>query len=139
MIKNAIYHQESASLLTLVFSEQINGIIAEQNLIELYRVLTNSKAMKDLPLTSKQASELIINVYLNSNKFKIVYPNNSVLHHILTIATNHNITSAKIFDMRLAALILDNDIDYFTTYNIKDFNLIEGLNPLTPQQILDLI
>jgi predicted nucleic acid-binding protein len=43
------FHTESASLLKLVFSRKIKGIIAEQNIIELYRVLTNSVAMKGKP------------------------------------------------------------------------------------------
>jgi hypothetical protein len=47
-----------------------------------------------------------------------------------------NIVSAKIFEIRLAALILGINTDYFATYNVKHFQEIEGLNPLTPPQIL---
>ncbi len=53
------YHTESALLLKLVFSRQVKGIIAEQNIIELYRVLTNAAAMKQKPLTPLQATDLI--------------------------------------------------------------------------------
>ena len=54
----------------------------------------------------------------------------------MQLAVSGNVVSAKIFDIRLAALILGINIDYFATYNIKHFRDIEGLNPLTPQQIL---
>jgi predicted nucleic acid-binding protein len=45
--RSSAFHTESASLLKLVFSRQIKGIIAEQNIIELYRVLTNSVNSND--------------------------------------------------------------------------------------------
>ena len=129
------YHKESASLLKLVFSRQVKGIIAEQNIIELYRILTNSVAMKEKPLTPLQATDLIANTYRNGI-FEIVYPDNSTIDKVMQLAVSSNIVSAKIFDIRLAALILGISTDYFATYNVKHFQEIEGLNPLTPPQIL---
>lgn len=129
------FHTESASLLKLVFSRQVKGIIAEQNIIELYRVLTNSVAMKGKPLTPLQATDLLAKTY-RSGIFEIVYPDSSTIDKIMQLAVSENIISAKIFDTRLAALILGTDNDYFATYNVKHFKEIEGLNPLTPPQIL---
>ncbi len=54
----------------------------------------------------------------------------------MQLAVSRNVVSAKIFDIRLAALILGINIDYFATYNIKDFRGIDDLNPMTPQQIM---
>ncbi len=129
------FHTESALLLKLVFSRQVKGIIAEQNIIELYRVLTNSVAMKGKPLTPLQATDLITKTY-RSGIFDIIYPDSSTIDKIMQLAVSENIISAKIFDTRLAALILGTDNDYFATYNVKHFKEIEGLNPLTPPQIL---
>jgi predicted nucleic acid-binding protein len=47
-----------------------------------------------------------------------------------------NIVSAKIFDLRLAAVALSAKVDSFVTYNVKDFQDIENLTVATPQQIL---
>lgn len=58
------------------------------------------------------------------------------VEEVMELAKRENIVSAKIFDTRLAALILGTDTDYFATYNTKHFKEIEGLNPLTPPQIL---
>jgi hypothetical protein len=57
----------------------------------------------------------------------------------MQLAASENIVSAKIFDIRLAALILETNTDYFATYNVKHFKAIEGLNPLSPPQILTTI
>ena len=129
------FHIESASLLKLVFSHQIKGIIAEQNIIELYRVLTNSVAMKGKSLTLLQATDLIAKTYRNGI-FNIVYPDTSTIDKVMQLAVSDNVVSAKIFDTRLAALILGTNVDYFATYNVKHFKTIEGLNPLTPPEIL---
>lgn len=133
--RSSTFHTESASLLKLVFDRQIKGIIAEQNIIELYRVLTNSVAMKGKPLTPLQATDLIAKTY-RSGIFDIVYPNSSTIDKVMQLAASENIVSAKIFDTRLAALILETNTDYFATYNVKHFKEIEGLNPLSPPQIL---
>jgi predicted nucleic acid-binding protein len=37
----ATYHNDSAELLKLAIENQIQGVLAEQNIIELYRILTN--------------------------------------------------------------------------------------------------
>lgn len=132
---SSTFHTDSASLLKLVFSRQIKGIIAEQNIIELYRVLTNSVAMKGKSLTPLQAKDLIAKTYRNGI-FDIVYPDVSTIDKVMELAISENIVSAKIFDTRLAALILGTDTDYFATYNVKHFKEIEGLNPVTPSQIL---
>lgn len=133
--KDSSFHADSASLLQLVFSGEVRGIIAEQNIIELYRVLTNPVAMRKKPLTSLQAANLISQTY-RSGIFEVVYPNSSTTDKVLQLAIDGNVTSAKIFDTRLAAIILHTDTDYFATYNVKHFKEIEGLNPLTPEQIL---
>jgi predicted nucleic acid-binding protein len=133
--RSSVFHTESASLLKLVFSCQIKGIIAEQNIIELYRILTNSVAMKGKPLTPLQATDLIAKTYKNGI-FDIVYPNCSTIDKVMQLVVSENIVSAKIFDTRLAALILETNTDYFATYNVKHFKEIEGLNSLTPPQIL---
>lgn len=133
--KDSSFHTDSATLLQLVFSSKVKGIIAEQNIIELYRVLTNSVAMKKKPLTSVQAVNLISQTY-RSGIFDVIYPNSLTTNTVLQLAINGNVTSAKIFDTRLAAMIIHTDADYLATYNVKHFKDIEGVNPLTPKKIL---
>jgi predicted nucleic acid-binding protein len=63
--ESATYHTDSAELLKLAIENQIQGILAEQNIIELYRILTNSVAMKGTPLTPLQTNNLINSIYLS--------------------------------------------------------------------------
>jgi predicted nucleic acid-binding protein len=136
--ESSIYHENSANLLNLVFENQITGVIAEQNIIELYRILTNSVAMKNQPLTPQDVNKLITEVYL-SGVFEVLYPNQLTTEKTLELAVNSNCLSARIFDVRLAGLVITYPVDYFATYNIKHFLNIEGLNPIIPDDILSKI
>jgi predicted nucleic acid-binding protein len=100
---SAQHHIFSANLLTAAITGQFQAVLAEQNLLELYRILTNPVAMKNKPLFAVQAKELIENTYL-SGSFQMVYPTQTILQKVLELAVQKNITSAKIFDLRLAAI-----------------------------------
>lgn len=134
----ATYHADSADLLKLGIEDKIQGFLAEQNIIELYRILTNPVAMKGSPLTPIQINQLIQGTYLNRN-FEILYPTEETVEKVLELAVNHNVTSAKIFDIRIAALMLEYKIDYLATYNITHFQGIPKVNPLKPSEILNLV
>lgn len=81
---------------------------------------------------------MLENIYLSGN-FEILYPDRATLDTVLQLAERKNVVSAKIFDICIAALIIEKNIDYFATYNSNDFQDISALNPLTPQQILQKI
>ena len=102
--RSATYHTESAELLKMAVDNNIRGFLAEQNIIELYRILTNSTAMKGRPLTPVQANHLIRDTYLRGT-LKIVYPVSLTLDRVLHLAVSNNVTSARIFDIRLAVLV----------------------------------
>jgi predicted nucleic acid-binding protein len=129
------YHVDSANLLTKIIEGLWQGVLAEQTLIELYRILTNRTAMRNTSLSSAQAHRLIYDVYW-VEQFQIIYPTESTLQKTLELAEQRKIVSAKIFDLRLAAVALSAEVDSFATYNVKDFQDIENLTVATPQQIL---
>lgn len=132
------FHNDSATLLLQAFQQNIQGVLAEQNIIELYRILTNRVAMTSNALTPTQAQALITTTYFNEN-FEIIYPNASTIERLLNLAVSRNITSAKIFDLRLAAIALESHIDHFATYNLRDFQRIDQLNAIDPQNLLTLL
>ena len=134
----SIYHFEAADLLAKVFDLSIQGIVAEQVLIEMYRTLTNRSAMANNPLKPEQARSLIRQTYLKG-QFEILYPSSITVDHTLDLAVDRQVTSAKIFDLRLASIAVESSVDYLVTYNIKDFQNILGLTVLTPPQLLMMI
>jgi hypothetical protein len=70
--------------------------------------------------------------------FELIYPTKETIQKNLELAVQKNITSAKIFDLRLAAVALSTQINYLITYNTKDFTEIDGLTALLPQEIFSL-
>lgn len=136
--ESSLYHHNSAHLLNLVFEKKIQGVIAEQNIIELYRVLTNPAAMQNKSLTSQEANELISEIYL-SGTFEVLYPNQLTTKKTLELAVNYNCISARIFDIRLVGLVITYPVNCFATYNIKHFLYIEGLTAMTPEHILSVL
>jgi hypothetical protein len=118
----------------MIFKGEFQGVVAEQNLIELYRILTNPVAMRGNPLSPSQTNSLIQNIYL-VGPFEVMYPTQEAIQKALELAVSRNVTSAKIFDLRLASIALAAQISYLVTYNITDFEGIDGLIPRLPQEV----
>ena len=58
--ESSLFHAESATLLNLALEEkEVRGVIAEQNLVELYKIITNASAMRGKPITPTDAKNLI--------------------------------------------------------------------------------
>ncbi len=131
-------HIPSSTLLEMVFQNKIYGLVAEQNIIELYRLLTNQTVMKGKKLKPQEAQKLISSTYLN-NQFDVLFPDPQNLEETLSLAVRNNISSAKIFDIRLASLATRAKVDYLVTYNLKDFVGITALNCAVPETILELL
>src|SRR3989338_7653997 len=128
------FHEKSATLLDLVINNEIRGIISEQNILELYRILTNPSAMRGKPLSPAEVKSLLEETYL-SGKFKI-YPIKDTLKSTIDIAHLKNLSSARIFDIRLYAQTLRYKPTYFVTYNTDDFKNLDDLTLKTPDEII---
>ncbi|HAM49694.1 MAG TPA: hypothetical protein DCP92_02985 [Nitrospiraceae bacterium] len=129
------FHEESALLLDLSLKKEISGIISEQNVIELYRVLTNVSAMSGKPLSPSEAKALIEGTYL-SGDLKVIYPSKDTMRKTLEIASQRKLTSARIFDVRLYVQALQNRPTYFVTYNTEDFKNLGDVPVKTPGEIV---
>lgn len=129
------YHEKSATLLDLALNKEIAGIIAEQNIMELYRILTNTTAMSGKPLSPSEARALIEQTYL-SGKLKIAYPTKETLKKSIELAGQKKLSSARIFDVRLYILAMQHKPSYFVTYNTGDFKDLGDLELKTPDAIL---
>jgi predicted nucleic acid-binding protein len=129
------FHGKSASLLDLAVGKEISGVISEQNIMELYRILTNATAMRGKALSPSEAKSLIYDTYL-SGALKVVYPTRETMKKTLDIAGQKKLGSARIFDVRLYVMALQYKPDYFVTYNIDDFRNLGDLVLKTPEEII---
>ena len=129
------FHEKSAQLLDLALEKKISGIISEQNIMELYRILTNATAMSGKPLAPSEAKVLIDETYL-SGGLKVVYPTKETVKKTLEIASQKTISSARVFDVRLYVLAQQHGPTYFATYNTEDFKSLGHLALRRPDEIL---
>jgi len=129
------FHEKSALLLDLALKKEISGIISEQNIMELYRVLTNASAMSGKPLSPAEAKALIHGTYL-SGEFKVIYPSKDTMIKTIEIVSQKKLSSARIFDVRLYVQALQNSPTYFVTYNTKDFKGLGSLPVKMPSEIV---
>lgn len=129
------FHDNAALLLDLAIKKDITGLISEQNIMELYRILTNAAAMSGKPLSPTEAKSLIDETYL-SGDLKIVYPSKDTMEKTLEIASSKKLSSARIFDVRLYVQALQNRPTYFVTYNAGDFKNLGDLPVKTPDEIV---
>ncbi len=49
------------------------------------------------------------------------------------LAERHNVTGARVFDLQLAATMIENGVRRIYTYNRADFETLEELDVLTPE------
>ncbi|TAN40859.1 MAG: hypothetical protein EPN22_16755 [Nitrospirae bacterium] len=103
--------------------------------MELYRILTNSTAMRGKYLSPPEARQLIEETYL-SGHLKVVFPTKETTRKALELADKNKISSARIFDIKLYALALQQKPTYFTTYNIADFKNLGDIPLKTPDEII---
>lgn len=128
-------HEPSASLLDLAIEREVSGFLAEQNLMEPYRIVTSSVAMRGRPLTSLEAKGLIEETYL-SGAFRLLYPTKVVLEKTLQLAAERGVASARIFDLRLAAHAIVAGIPTIATHNTAHFSGLGTLVAEVPGEIV---
>jgi hypothetical protein len=114
-------HEPSAALLDLAIEREVSGFLAEQNLMELYRIVTSAVAMRGRPLSSLEAKSLIEETYL-SGAFRLLYPTRAVLEKTLQLAAERGAVSARIFDLRLEAHAMVAGIPTIVTHNTAHFS-----------------
>jgi predicted nucleic acid-binding protein len=50
------------------------------------------------------------------------------------LADRHNVTGAKVFDLQLAATMIENGVKHIYTYNRADFESLAEIQVLTPEE-----
>lgn len=122
--------QEKAQKIILSALKEKNGVIAYQNLLEFYNVVTDSRKITQ-PITPKQAKE-IIDDYLKS-ELTIIYPNaESYINAIKLVAKLKLSGKQRIFDALLVSTMLQWKIKTIYTNDLahfKGFPDIEIVNP----------
>lgn len=112
-------------LLSRVFAAEINAVISNQVLAEVFYVLTNKVKR---PLSSEETRK-IISIFLKSeNWVKINYDGNTLEKAIETVVS----VKVDLWDALIAETMKENGIAKIYTENENDFKKIPGIEVINP-------
>ncbi len=112
-----------------LFEEVDDIYITQQNLVELYAIVTDRKRI-EFPISQKEATALI--KFYQSSDFTLLHPTSQTLVHLLSLLDLVNIKNKEIFDTFLVATMLSHNIHTVFTHNVKDFQKFEGIEVINP-------
>jgi len=130
--KDSEFNDTCKSIVEKTIKHEIEAVIAVQNLVELYAIITDKRRVEH-PLSPIKAKELL-EFYKKSN-IRIIAPLPRTIDTISSLIEKHNPKSQSIFDCLLAATMIDNGIYSIYTANsehFKHFDSITVINPLFP-------
>ncbi len=118
------YHLPTLKWLDKMNQTKISLYLAQQNILETHNVLINTNLVNPQEAIAK-TSQLVDFLCL-----KIVCPLPTTLNRYQRLIKN---TAAKdIFDLYLAATLIDNQIKKLFTLNTKDFKKVTGFQAVKP-------
>lgn len=125
--RSSTLHQYALGLVNKVLKGEIKGILAQQNLIEFYSIVTDKRRVtKPIPVT---AAIGIMSSYFDS-PFEIISPKEETLNYLIKLCKKSSVKDGAIFDLYLAATMLTNNIKSIVTLNSKDFKNFSNIKVL---------
>jgi len=125
----SLRHAKAKELRDQAVTGKFEGCMAAQVLTEFYAVVTDPRRFRP-PLTPSQAQREIP-AYLSS-PHKLIFPKETTVTRMLNLLGSKSVRSGKIFDVFLAATMLDNGVRSIYTENIDDFEAIDGIEAINP-------
>lgn len=132
---NSLFHKVAKSLFQLLLYAPVDtyesntkliGFVAQQNILEAQHVL-----VKQYKRNLKEANK-IINDIVTSFQFHVITPMPTTYLHYNLLIKDSNKRALDMYDLYLAATMLDNGITHIITANEKDFVGIKRLSVYNP-------
>lgn len=133
--KESLYHEESVSVFRGYL--QKGCYLADLSLVEFFQVITDGKKTPK-PCSQEEASQYIKH-YIGTPEIEVLKVN------ILDVLKNpkltdnlksYNVTRYGIYDYLIASCMRINGISHIITFNDKDFQKYEWLEPVNPKKHL---
>jgi predicted nucleic acid-binding protein len=103
--------------------------LAAQILTEFYAVVTDPRRFQ--PALTPGQAQREIRTYLFST-FKLILPRETTVTRMLNLLGSRSVRAGRIFDVFLAATMLDNWVQRIYTENLDDFQGIHGIEASNP-------
>lgn len=123
---------EKAKDLLVKATRENNCVVAIQNLVELYAVLTNKKSTT--PVYSSEQARQRISRMISAGSFRIILPKPETAERVFELLEKFPARGAEIHDLHLAATMMGNGIETIYTADTKIF-LRLGLKAINPLDI----
>lgn len=117
-------HKKSLSLIKGVIAGQFRGVLAQQNLLEFYSIITDKRRIAK-PLSPLKAQE-IFEDYLKL-PFEIIFPSRETIGKLSMLCGKNKIKDGQVFDAYLVATMLSHQIKHIVTANTKDFKMFSEI------------
>ena len=123
-------NDRSRAILKQGFKGLLPLCVCPQVLLEFYATITNPKRVTN-PAPSREGIEEI-EKYLTSRTIQKVYSNQYILKICLELLKRYEVKRQEVFDLRLVATMLCNNIKRIYTFNQDDFVKYLELEVLQP-------
>lgn len=124
------HHQKAWGIIEGAFNGRLDVCLTPQVLWEFFSVMTTARKTKE-PVTAQTAIDVIETIL--KAKVPVLTPTLNAFHRTLDLVRSRSHPrGAEIFDLFLAATALEHGISQIYTENVKDFEFIDGLEPVNP-------
>ncbi len=123
-------HAASRALFERAQGGTLALCLAPQVLAEFYAVVTDPRRIT-VPQQSAQALDAV-RKYLVMPGLSLLPVPGDVVSRWVDLVAHHPVTRGRVFDHQLAATMLGNGVTRIYTYNRPDFELLDGIEVLTP-------
>ena len=126
-------HETCRALVRAVQDGRLLCILLPQILLEFYSVVTEASLVEQ-PLPPEQALKIINSLQCI---FPVMDPGREALDCLAEVIAGKPCVGGSVFDAWLAAQMKQLGVNRVCTYNCDDFRGMKGIQPVTPEDILN--
>lgn len=128
--KSSIFNKKSSKIFVEIAKGNIKGVITPQNIFEYISVVTSKK---QIPKPVSVNTALVdIETYIATG-LNVIYPQQESWRRAFELIKKAQISKQKVFDVYLAATLIDNGVKFIITANTSDFEFLgKSLQVINP-------
>ncbi len=130
------YHTVARRIRDEAAVGHLEACLSPQVLCEFFAVCTDPRFVQPALSSAQVRAEL--KTYWSASEFKRILPKETTLLRMFQLLEAHPVKQQAIFDVFLAATMLDNDVRTIYTENVKDFAVYKELRAINPFGTLTL-
>jgi predicted nucleic acid-binding protein len=126
----SVVHETARKIRDQAVKGEMRACITPQVLWEFYSVITNPNRV-NRPLEPASALKEIQS-YTDADLLTLLVPEHSTTMRLLALLRRYPVSGMRVFDLFLAATMLDYGVPKIYTENVQDFQIIEGIETINP-------